>query len=255
MADLRLHAALLCIRDYKFAFEELRKVFELRVSKDSGDCVDIVPCRNPSPHPKSKSISCVDLSVHSSTEDEELIRKAARAQYLDEEVVTLRNELDASTCRLWSERENFTTEILRLKQSLSATSIDRSRLEDIVNHMTEHQQRSPQPAPRISEEMIQLQSSLSEYKKTISELQCTIGTLEESNSRLRMKYDKLKSKYRGLTGKLKVSLVDHITTATSNASTRSVSLLHLYLLSLVPHFESHTLVLCFQYRYPVIAEK
>ena len=229
---------MLCIKDYKIAFDRLRALYEEEVRNRIVREADTSPEQNDSKEtshdvcaarePPHTGNMCPTGQVSSSSDNSKQVNVCVNCKLLEEELSRMRVELEEASERLWSNREESLSDILKLKHSLHVSELERTRLQGLADHM-DSKRRSRASTPQLPhEEFLVIRNELENSRVTIAELQGYIATLETSQNLMKEKYMRLKSKYRTITDKLKSGLIDQLTQAKSHPPTRSVSLMQLY---------------------------
>ena len=261
MNDLRVSTAMLCLKDYKAAFDTLRQLYEEEVqnrlareadaSFGKFDQSDILPNENSADKVMLKDPSLPDESDMPAKNSMKRECVCVNCRCVDEELFKVRSELEEATERLWSQREESFSETMKLKHSLHVSELERTRLQGLVDHL-QSKRRSRSSTPQAPpDELLVARNELERSHATIANLEAMVANLEASQSVMKEKYTRLKSKYRTITHKLKSGLIEQINQAKSNPPTRSVSLLQLYLYSTGIMLVLIPLVQCFRFRFPV----
>jgi hypothetical protein len=239
MSDLQILTAMLCIKDYKLAFDGLRDMYEEEVRKrDARETI----CTSDQAHRQDVQCGAISgtpeplahellITMPLDSDGNTCISSAfggVRSRLLEDELLRARIELQAATDRLWSQREESLEEIMRLKRLLHVSELDRTRLQGLVDHANLKRRSRPSTPQLPPEELLIARNEIENSRTTIMELQSTLSNLENSRNLIREKYLRLKSKHRTITDKLKSGLMDHLSQAKSHPPSRSVSLLQLY---------------------------
>ena len=229
MAEKHLSIALLCIKDYKAAFEGLQKIYEkemesrcnkLEKSTEQVDFVSDVELFESKPgftydNHNAHIASCGHLDGTST-------------KLLEDELSKLRSDYEILTKQMFSNRAKSSTEITNLKHSLDIANFEKARLQAIVEYSeAKRRSRPPTPQPHM-DELSNMRSQLELSVQKIKDLESTITSLQSSRDMYREKYQRLKSKYSMMTEKIKSSLLEQFAQPSPSPLSRTMSLLQLY---------------------------
>ena len=231
MSDLQLQTAMLCIKDYKTAFDGLRELYENQIKSQNDS-----KCKKSTEHVDLENdADLLQLASFCATEDCKQHDCASsgrcvndlKLKVMEKALSKLRSEYEILNEQMLSDRTKASAEITDLKHSLDVAKFEKMHLRALGDaRETKRRSRPQTPQPQV-DELVKVRAELEASYQKIKELGSIVASLEMSREISREKYHRLKSKYSMMTQKIRNGLLDQLVQPTQSTQSRTMSLLQL----------------------------
>ena len=231
MSDLQLQTAMLCIKDYKAAFDGLRELYENQItSQNDSKCkisTEHVDLENDADLLQLASFCAAeDCKQHDCASSGRCVNDL-KLKVMEKELSKLRSEYEILNEQMLSDRTKASAEITDLKHSLDVAKFEKMHLRALGDaRETKRRSRPQTPQPQV-DEIVNVRAELEASYQKIKELGSIVASLETSREISREKYHRLKSKYSMMTQKIRNGLLDQLVQPTQSTLSRTMSLLQL----------------------------